>query len=825
MAGRSIRVGICSTYPPRRCGLATFTADLEVSLNEAPDVDQVHIVRVENDNGTNDIDLTTQDIAASRASVIATIVDEDVDTYVAAALIANAKCDVLILQHEFGIFGGRDGAHVMHFVDALRIPLIVTLHTVLPDFTADQAGVLRTLCTRAKFLTVFTQAAEALLLQKNMVPPEKIRLVPHGAPDVLYGGDRESARNSLRVSDQYVLSSFGLVSPGKGFELVIAALPQILKSVPNTVFVVAGRTHPGVDKHEGEAYRRRLVELISDLGVESHVRWMNEFLPIHKIADLLRSTDVFVMPYVNPDQIVSGVLTFALAAGCPVVSTDFQYARDQLVGGAGTIVASRDPAEFANAVLKYALDPDAADQARTKSRAVGAGMHWSSVGRQTALLCHESLAIDLHPVPGQPLLRMAPVSEAEKDRAHINALRSISSFALRSGSPGNANEEPFQQASQSHHAPHSSHAPHASQVSHTSHTSNMSRSSSEAALSFETKHLDRLVDDTGIIQHATGIIPLLESGYCVDDVARLIPVANLLSKSIPSWDGVVARSIAFIGHAFSKDPVAPLIRLNNFLSWDRRWLDTPYFGDHVGRAALGLASVARDPLYSGTVNPLLTQIFRQWPEDAPLHCIAYGLLAQSLAPDIAVASQRARMIAGFNESFARNSHIGWEWFETRLRYDFARFPQAVIAAGFAAHDDDAIDLGLRALRWLDRICDAGDFFRFPGCRGFASGARIDLSGGEQPLEALALVQAHLCAFEVTGDYWHRDRADRAHEWFLGRNRLSVPLVAPDGGCSDGLESDGISRNQGAESTLAYLASVQSLAGVKQDGLTELFVVV
>jgi glycosyltransferase involved in cell wall biosynthesis len=808
MTGRSIRVGICSTYPPRRCGLATFTSDLEGALAAAPNVNQVHIVRVENDQGTNEIDLTqdTSDPLASRASVIATIVEEDVDTYVAAALIANAKCDVLILQHEFGIFGGRDGAHVMHFVDALRIPLVVTLHTVLPTFTAEQAGVLRTLCTRAKFVTVFTRAAETMLLRSNLVPPAKIRLVPHGAPDVLYEGDRESARTLLDVNDKFVLSSFGLVSPGKGFELVIAALPQILEAVPNTVFLIAGRTHPGVNKHEGEAYRSRLVDLIAELGVESHIRWMNEFLPIHKIADLLRSTDVFVMPYVNPDQIVSGVLTFALAAGCPVVSTDFQYARDQLVSGAGTIVASRDPAEFANAVLKYALDPDAAEQARKHSRTVGAGMHWSSVGRQTALICHESLVIDLHPAPAPALLRMAPVSQAEKDRAHINALRSISSFALRPGASPRYVEEPTQQALQL-----------------TSHTT---RSSSDRSLlRFETKHLDRLVDDTGIIQHANGIVPLLESGYCVDDVARLIPVANLLSKSVPSWDGVVARSIAFIGHAFSKDPEARMISLNNFLSWDRRWLDAPYFGDHVGRAALGLASVARDPLYSETVKPLLTQIFQRWPEDAPLHCMAYGLLAQSLAPDVAVASLRARMIGGFNEAFGRNSDIGWEWFETRLRYDFARFPQALIAAGFSAHDDDAIDLGLRTLRWLDRICDDGDFLRFPGCRGFASGERIDLSGGEQPLEALALVQAHLCAFEVTGDYWHRDRADRAHEWFLGRNRLGVPLATPDGGCSDGLESDGVSWNQGAESTLAYLASVQSVAAVKQSGLTELFVVV
>jgi glycosyltransferase involved in cell wall biosynthesis len=781
--------------------LAMFTSDLEAALNAAPNVEQVHIVRVENDQCANDIDLTGHDTLASRASVIASIVEDEVDTYVAAALIANAKCDVVVLQHEFGIFGGRDGAHIMHFVDALRIPLVVTLHTVLPSFTDGQARVLKTLCARAKSVTVFTHAAESMLLRQGMIPSAKIRVVPHGAPDVLYGGDRDSARTSLDLTDQFVLSSFGLVSAGKGFELVIQALPKILETVPNTLFVIAGRTHPGVNKHEGEAYRRRLVELISDLGVEPHVRWMNEFLPIHKIAELLRSTDVFVMPYVNPDQIVSGVLTFALAAGCPVVSTDFQYARDQLAGGAGTIVGSRKPAEFAGAVLKYALDPAAADHARKHSLMVGAGMHWSSVGRQTATICHESLAIDLHPVSAPALLRMAPVTDDEKDRAHINALRSISSFALHPVASSGFVEESL---TQSPHTPRSS--------------------INSPMLSFETNHLDRLVDDTGIIQHATGVIPLFESGYCVDDVARLIPVANSLSQSVASWGAVVARSVAFIGHAVSKDP-APVIMMNNFLSWDRRWLDTPYFGDHVGRAALGLASVAQDPLYTATVHPLLAGIFQGWPQDAPLHCVAYGLLAQSLAPNIATDSQREQMIGVFIESFDRNGEIGWEWFETRLRYDFARFPQALVASGYAVHDDDVVDLGLRTLLWLDRTCDAGDFFRFPGCRGYASGEQIDASGGEQPLEALALVQAHLCAFEVTGDYWHRERADRAHEWFLGRNRLGIPVAGVDGGCCDGLEPDGLNRNQGAESTLAYLASVQAVAAVKQTGLTELFVVV
>jgi glycosyltransferase involved in cell wall biosynthesis len=800
MADRTIRIGICSTYPPRRCGLATFAADLEGALNAAPDVEQVHIVRVDNDQGANEVELEGNDVKTSRASVIASIVEDDVDTYVAAALIANAKCDVVVLQHEFGIFGGRDGAHILHFVDALRIPLVLTLHTVVPSFSPSQASVLKILCARAKFVNVFTRAAQSMLLGQSMLAPTKIRVVPHGAPDVLYQGVRESARTSMDLTDQFVLSSFGLVSPGKGFELVIEALPKILETVPNALFVIAGRTHPGVNKHEGEAYRRRLVALISDLGLESHVRWMNEFLPIDKIADLLRSTDVFVMPYVNPDQIVSGVLTFALAAGCPVVSTDFQYARDQLGGGAGTIVGSREPAEFASAVLKYALDPKAADFARQTSQAVGAGMHWSEIGRQTAAICHESLAVNVLPGPAPALLQMVPVSEVEKDRAHINALRSVSSFALHSIVPMRQLEE--------------------------SPKSSAFRNSYDLATpNFETMHLDRLVDDTGIIQHATGAIPLLESGYCVDDVARLIPIANVLSRAIPSWGAVVARSIAFVGHAATKDLVAPVIMMNNFLSWDRRWLDAPHFGDHVGRAALALASVAQEPTYHAMVHPLLSRIFQRWPKVAPLHCNAYSLLAQSLAPDIAIASERERMIAVFTESFDRNCQAGWEWFEPRLRYDFARFPQAMIAAGFASQDDDAIDLGLRTLLWLDRTCDAGDFYRFPGCRGFASGEEIERSGAEQPLETLALVQAHLLAFEVTGDYWHRQRADRAYEWFFGRNRLGKTMVTEEGGCYDGLEHDGPNQNQGAESTLAYLAAVQSLCSVKQLGPAELFVVV
>jgi hypothetical protein len=225
------------------------------------------------------------------------------------------------------------------------------------------------------------------------------------------------------------------------------------------------------------------------------------------------------------------------------------------------------------------------------------------------------------------------------------------------------------------------------------------------------------------------------------------------------------------------------------------------------------------------VIPLLQRLFESWPSDAPLHALSYAILAAAAVPDTASALRLEVMVARLLTAHRRSSTPTWDWFEPRLRYDFGLFPHALIAGGMATNNHESIDLGIRTLKWLDGVCDGGGFKRFPGCFGLGAGQAIGTSGDEQPLEALALVQAHARAYEVTGDQWHRDSAEKAHGWFRGRNRLGLSLVDNDGGCYDGLEQTGVNRNQGAESTLAYCASLQAVSMLKSKDRKELLVVV
>ncbi len=763
----SVRIGICSTYAPRACGLATFAADLENALHQSGQVADVSIVAM--------VDTETQS-NEREASVIAEIVEADTASYAAAARRANDTCDVMMVQHEFGIFGGDDGELVLDFISALTIPVVLTLHTVLPAFSPRQAAILRSASKLVGAVTVFTPTARDLLVCQDIVDDAKIQVVPHGAPSALFEANADAARRQLELGDRFVISTFGLVSPGKGLELALDAMSHIIETVPSAVLVIAGRTHPGENRRHGEQYRSSLVAQVERLGLGNHVRFIDSFLPVDTIADVLAATDVFVTPYINSEQIVSGALTFAVASGCPVVSTPYLYACDLLGSGAGTVVGSRRPQEFANAILAYAADDGHRAAARAEASRIGAGMHWTAVGTEFAELAQGLLAVRtsepaLH-IVGVHRSRFASASRRPSRRAVLTPLTAVTplgrQFAEARVKPVPVSSSPSQLV-----------------------------------------HLQRLIDSTGIVQHATGIVPLLSSGYCVDDVARLIPVAYRFEKEA-YWDQVAARSVAFVANAcdprgdFAANPRGDV--MHNFMGFDRTWLDQPYFGDHVGRAAQGLASVVHDERYAPVCEPMLRSMFRDLPHYRAIHPVGYTLLAQSAAPWLTTRDRMAELVAVLMGHLAASSDRSWFWFEEAVRYDAAMLPEALLAGGVAIEDDRAVDSALRALRWLDDACDRDDYVRFPGHLGMARGQTTSGTGDEQPLEALALVRAHARAWEVTGDGWFRGRVAQTHTWFTGRNQIGVAVADDRGGCCDGLNAEGVNRNQGAESTLAFVAS-------------------
>ena len=750
-----MRVAIVTTYRPRACGIAVFSGDLRRALLETQpslDVDIVSIVR---------------DPGAAHPPEVVTTIRQDVasDYPAAAAELARRGTDVVLIEHEYGIFGGDEGEFVLGLTAELRLPVVVTLHTLLSDPSPRQATTLSALCRQAALVMVFTETARQMVIEQGLATADQVRVVPHGAPDVLHAvagswADRRALPGAEtsglaaaaaglgldRLASRTVLSTFGLISASKGLELMIRALPPVAAARPDVLYLIAGQTHPEVVKHEGESYRLGLERLVHDLGLGQHVAFVDRFLSVDELAVLLARTDLYVTPYRSPEQIVSGALTFAVAAGCPVVSTPYRYAENLLGSGAGVLVPFGDVPRLSAAVLDLLDTPGKLDAARAEARRVGADLPWASVGKVTL----EVLAEAVH-----------DIGTATRPRPAMTSLPEIR--------PG---------------------------------------------------HLLRLVDDVGIIQHAYGTVPARSTGYCVDDVARLAIVALQLGRASddPAYGRIVTSSLAFLAHA--REPGS--LGMRNFMDYGRRWLDEPHVGDHVGRAiwALGEVAAFQPPREeSRTSLRLLNDMAPVLDNLTTPRELAFALLGLT-RPDLdtlpeplrSAVRRLADQLAGWYDEHRRP---GWDWFEEQLTYDNARLPQALIAAGSRLGDPDLVQRGVTALDWYTAQCCVDTAaVRLVGNHWRRVGTSLaEDEGDEQPVDVAALVEALVEACTQTGGEHYGRQAVRAFEWFLGRNRHGLPVYDfATGGCHDGLGAEGPSDNEGAESTLAFLQARLALEG-------------
>jgi glycosyltransferase involved in cell wall biosynthesis len=756
-----MRVAVVSTYPPRPCGIGTFSRDLRSALIQADPATAVDIVSIVRQSaaGTGPTSGMTREIA--------TTIRQDVRSDYAAVgrILTSRGTDVVLLEHEYGIFGGEAGSFVLSLLADLRQPLVVTMHTVLDRPSVRQAETLRELCHRATLVTVFTETARRMVVDARLVPPERVRVVPHGAPSILTRAGRDTSPEALRrrmaaaprpalekLEGRRVLSTFGLISPGKGIELAIEALPQIVEAHPDVLYLVAGQTHPDVVSQEGERYRLYLERLVRDLELTDHVHFLDRFLTVEDLAALLSATDVYLTPYTSPEQIVSGALTYAIAAGCPVVSTPYRYAEDLLASGAGVLVPFGDPTAFADGVLGLLGDPEALATARREAQRIGNELNWPAVGEQTLRVLAEAV-------------ELGPVTAGELTSATASSPR------------------------------------------------------------VRPDHLLTLVDDVGIVQHADGIVPNRASGYCVDDMARLAIVALLLDGDYPDpmYRRMLSSGLSFLRHAW--DPSVP--GMHNLMSYERQWLDQPHLGDHVGRAAWALGEViAAQPARAEAVpaSRLLTDLAPALESLSTPRGVAYALLGLG-RPETAMLPEPLPKVLAFLADrlarwYAESRRDDWRWFEDRLTYDNARLPQALISAGHRLGDETMIENGLEALDWYAEQCRlnsntvrlVGNRWRRRGVAPLAVGEE----GDEQPLDAAALVEACVDALAMTGRRQYGQWAVRAFEGFLGRNSYWIPVYDfATGGSHDGLGSDGVNQNEGAESTLAFF---QSLLALDEAGL-------
>ena len=736
------KIAFVGNHLPRKCGIATFTSDLLAAVAAAHPQSQCFSVAV------NDIQGGYEYPEVVRFE----IEEQDLSSYLRAADFLNiSNVDIVCLQHEFGIFGGPAGGHILALLRELRMPVVTTLHTLLREPKAEQRRVMQELVALSTRLVVMAERGRQMLHEIYQSPPAKIDLIPHGIPDVGFV-DPTDFKDQFGVEGRVVLLTFGLLSPNKGIEYVLNALPHILAEFSNVVYIVLGATHPNELREHGEAYRLSLEILAKKNKLEKNVIFYNRFVELEHLKEFIGAADFYITPYLNEAQITSGPLAYTFGAGKVVISTPYWHAAELLTEDCGVLVPFGDAPAIAREVIDLLRDDTRRHAIRKNAYKLGREMVWNNVARL--------------------YMRSFELSQIE------GTARSRKSLATKT-----LDQKP--------------------------------RELPELKLS----HLSRMTDSTGIFQHAILSIPNFSEGYCTDDNARAFILAVLLSElgEEPERVRTLATTYAaFLHHAFD----LRVKRFHNHLSFDRRWLDEQGSEDCQGRAlwALGVG-VGRSPYRSFQImaGQLFALALPALTEFTSPRAWAFGLIGiheylRRLSGDSLVNQTRETLTSRLMELFERTAQPDWPWFEEDLTYDNAKLPHALILTGRTTGQQAVLERGLQALRWLTelQISEKGHF-RSIGTNGFYRRGGMRANFNQQPIEAQAMVSACLEAYRATSDLWWYEQAQRAFDWFIGWNDLGLELCSPKtGGCRDGLHVDRVNRNQGAESTLAFLLSLAEM---------------
>lgn len=736
------RIALLGNYPPRLCGIATFTADVRSALLTAFPRAVIDVYAM--DDGMLEADYPRE--------VVGTVPQNEASAYAAIAQrIVSSGAEILCVQHEYGIFGGEAGERLLDLLDAVSLPIVVTLHTILENPNPAQRRVLDALAARASRLIVMAEKGRAILERVHGLDPSKITVIPHGIPDRPLV-EPMVMKPRFGFGERPVILTFGLLSPGKGIETMVRAMPDIVRRHPQALYVILGATHPHLVRREGERYRESLALLASELGVKTNVRFVDGFVETPLLLDYLAASDIYATPYLNEAQITSGTLSYAVGLGKPVVSTPYWHATELLADGVGVLCPFGDSEAFAASISSLLADNALRDAMRKNAWLTGRSMIWPRLAE--AYMREFSTAITAGQMPQSLLPSPSPA-------AHI-CLTSVERMSDDVGIIQHA----------VHRVPDRSHG----------------YCTDDNARALMLMH--RVAGD----------------GQAAADVLAWRYAAYLQH----AWNPDAKRFRNFMGYdrswlerEGSEDSHGRAVWALALTAKEAREPDLRAWGAKLFEVS------APALLERGSLR---TQAFAILAGEAMFSPTAKaGSSAAGLAERLIRHGADVLMT-----QLPKCSREGWRWFETALAYDNARLPEALLRAGRHLGDAAMTRAGIDTLDWLTRTQSGeGGVFRAVGtdsiARDYAPAAVFD----QQPLEAWATVDACALALEVTGDPRWLGEAGRAHAWFGGSNDLGIPLATDDGGCFDGLVRGGVNRNQGAESILAYGLAQASLARAKR----------
>ncbi|MFO7448278.1 MAG: glycosyltransferase family 4 protein [Ignavibacteriaceae bacterium] len=727
-------------YLPRQCGIATFTTDLCEAI--AAQYKKITCIALP----VND----TEAGYAYPSRVRFELAEKDIESYRRAADFLNINnVDLVCLQFEYGIFGGKAGSYILSLLSELRMPIVTTLHTILKNPGPEQLGVLKEVAALSDRLIVMSELGAEMLQTIYDVLPEKIDLIPHGIPDMPFV-DPSFNKDLFGVEGKTVLLSFGLLSASKGIETVISALPEIVAQYPDVVYMIVGATHPHVIQNDGESYRLSLQWLAEEKGVEGNVIFYNRFVSLEELIEFISTADIYITPYINEAQIVSGTLAYTLGAGKAVISTPYWYAQEMLADGRGILVPFRDSVALAEQVISL-LDNEAGRHAmRKRAYLYGRGMIWSEVAQRYMESFERTRAERRHYIPPEFTAKSLNKYPGELPVLKLDHLRNMTDET------GMLQHALFTVPNYAH--------------------------------GYATDDNSRAL----LIGILLGKLGISESYGLVSRYLAFLGFAfNTHTKGFRNFMDYQRNWLEENGS--NDNHGRALWSLGTVLGNST----TPAFNNMAGwlfEQAL--------PSILHTTSP------RAWA----FALIGIYEYSQKFSGDrraTQVCEELAGRLLGL---YDKNRTEKWHWYENSLSYCNAALPHALLISGKLLQNEVMTNAALESLNWLVDLQHSKEGHFVPiGSNGFykqgGKRARFD----QQPVEAQATVSVCLEAFKITGDKRWNKEARLAFDWFLGRNDLDLPIYDPTtGGCRDGLHPDRANENQGAESTLAFLHSLLEL---------------
>lgn len=752
------RVAFIGNYLPRKCGIATFTSDLaEAFSEEFPQIQTLTLAMNDTDDGY-----------AYPAQVRYEIQQDDRFEYERAANFLNQHAvDIISLQHEYGIYGGVAGSHLLTLLRNVTAPVVTTLHTILEKPLPDQYRVMKEIIRHSNRLVVMSERSKKLLQEVYDAPSEKIDLIPHGIHDVPFV-DPGFHKDKFQAEGRFVILTFGLLSRNKGIEYVIDALPEVIKHYPNILYVVLGSTHPHVILEDGEEYREFLAEKVRQLGLENNVLFLNQFVHLKDLKEFIGAADIYITPYLGREQIVSGTLAYTVGAGKAVISTPYRYAEELLADGRGILVPFMDSKAISEKIL-YLLEHEAERNAmRKRAYLFGRDMIWSNVAQRY----FESFE--------------------DARRQNVSQL-----FAV---SVTNTFEHQIREVPEL-------------KLDHMQRMTDGTGMLQHAVFNVPNYAEGYTTDDNA---RALMVCVLL------DELRNVSTETDKDEQTFSLSRDLSRRYLSFLWYAFN--PVNK--RFRNFMGYNRVWLEEIGSEDSHGRSLWALGSVLGRSSDDGLCG-MAARLFEasissalqfKSPRSWTFTLLGTQCYLKRYPGDRAVSYVQTALAQQLKDAFKKHQTPDWPWFEDKVTYCNPTMPQALIQYAQSTGDEEAVRIGLNALQWLVDIQRSDQGWIMPiGSKGFYTRGGEIAYFDQQPVEVHALISACLDAYRATRELNWYHTAALAFEWFLGRNALGIPMYDPmSGGCRDGLHIDRVNENQGAESTLAFIQSLLELEQIRAE---------